>query len=314
MRKKRTAAVLLFCILLGLCGCGKNQKEEIGSCVYYLNMDGTRIVPESYELEAEEQMEQVGELIGKLQEQPEESGIVRTIPETVQLQGYQIEGLSLVIDFSDSYYKMSNTQEALVRAAIVRTMLQVRDVSYVSFTVNGQALMNFEGQLVGNMNADSFVDNPGEQINSSQETILTLYFANSSGNKLVKETRKVHYSSNISLEKLVIEQLIEGPKSSDMKATMPSDAKLITISVVDEVCYVNLDASAVSQNSDITEEVLLYSIVDSLAELEHVSKVQISVNGETKGKLRYVYDLSNMYEPDYKFVEGDSSVGETTEE
>lgn len=306
MWKRMTAVFLLLAFLLTLCGCGTKEVEEGESCVYYLNKEATRVMPESYEIVAEEQSAQIEELLGMLQEQPEDYGNTRTIPEDVELLGYQVERLTLVIDFSDSYYEMSNTREALVRAAIVRTMLQVEDISYVAFTVNGQGLVNVEGQLVGTMNSGSFVDNPGEQINSSHETVLTLYFANAAGNKLRKETRNVHYSSNISLEKLVMEQLIEGPKNSDARATLPSDAKLITISVVEKVCYVNLDDSAIAQNSDITEEVLLYSIVDSLAELNNVSKVQISINGETKEKLRYVFDLSNMYEPDYSYLEEDS--------
>lgn len=303
MGKKLTAVLLLFTLLLTFYGCGTDSEEEWESSVYYLNKDATRIVPEKYEIEAKEQSAQIDELLGRLQDQPEDYGNIRTIPEPVELLGYQVERLTLTLDFSDSYYEMGNTREALVRAAIVRTMLQVEDISYVAFTVNGQGLVNVEGQLVGTMNSGSFVDNPGEQINSSQEAVLTLYFANPAGDKLVKETRNVHYSSNISLEKLVMEQLIEGPKSSEARATMPSDAKLITISVVEKVCYVNLDNSAIAQNSDITEEVLLYSIVDSLAELDDVKKVQISINGETKEKLRYVFDLSNMYEPDYSYLE-----------
>lgn len=38
-----------------------------------------------------------------------------------------------------------------------------------------------------------------------------------------------------------MEQLIEGPRKSGLLATIPSETKLITITVVDGVCYVNLD-------------------------------------------------------------------------
>ena len=198
---------------------------------------------------------------------------------------------------------MSATQEVLVRAAIVRTIVQVAGVSYVTFTVNSQALLNAMGELVGSMNADSFVENPGEQINSSIETDLTLYFSNADGTALVAETRTVHYSSNISLEKLVVEQLLEGPKDSSLKATLSSETKLITISVVDGICYVNLDETVSTLNPDVNEEILLYSIVNSLTELSSVDKVQISINGSTDGKLRYVYDLSTLYEADSSYLE-----------
>ena len=131
------------------------------------------------------------------------------------------------------------------------------------------------------MNLDSFVENPGEQINSSQKATLKLYFSNKAGTRLVPETREVHYSSNISLEKLVMEQLLEGPKSSNAQSAIPKGTTLISVSVMDGVCFVNLDENFLTQNYDISEDVVIYSIVNSLVELPTVSTVQLSVNGDT---------------------------------
>ena len=55
-------------------------------------------------------------------------------------------------------------------------------------------------------------------------------------------------------------------------------------------------------NTELTEQVILYSIVNSLTSLPGVDKVQISINGDTSGKLMYNYDLSVMYEPDEALV------------
>ena len=162
------------------------------------------------------------------------------------------------------------------------------------------------------MSEDRFLEKPGEQINSSQKTTLTLYFSSKDGTKLVPVKREVHYSSNISLEKLVMEQLMEGPKTKGILATIPTGTKLITITVVDEVCYVNFDETFLNQNQEISEQVVLYSIVDSLTELSSVSKVQISINGDTSGKCRYTYDLSPMYEQDLSMVDsGEEEVDST---
>ena len=60
-----------------------------------------------------------------------------------------------------------------------------------------------------------------------------------------------------------------------------------------------------AQNAEVNEEIVLYSIVNSLTELQGVTKVQISINGSTEGKLRYTYDLSKMYERDMKYVKED---------
>ncbi len=80
-------------------------------------------------------------------------------------------------------------------------MTQISGIDCVSFYVDEKPLTDVNGKMVGTMYAESFVENPGEQINTIQNTNLTLYFSNQAGDGLVKETRRVHYSSNISLEK-----------------------------------------------------------------------------------------------------------------
>ena len=78
----------------------------------------------------------------------------------------------------------------------------------------------------------------------------------------------IHYSSNIALEKLVVEQLIEGPKGSKLKATLPGTTKLINVSVADRICYLNFDSSFRNTiDNKLTEDVVLYSIVNSLTSL-----------------------------------------------
>lgn len=302
MKKQFLSILLLFSLLLSLTGCGPTQQEKGEYQVYYLNMDMTKIVAEEYDSSGATGDELIQELLDQLASAPESSKLRPTIPGNVEMEWFQVNSSCLYINFSDSYKDLSPTEEVLIRAAIVRTVLQVQGVSLVAFRVNEEPLLNRDGIMVGSMTSDSFVENPGEQINSSVETTLTLYFANKDGTELVKETREVHYSTNISVEKLVIEQLIEGPKKSGAIATMPSGTKIISISTVDGICYVNLSDTFKNQSALITEEVVLYSIVNSLTELSGITKVQISINGDTKGSIRYAYDLSKMYERNFDML------------
>lgn len=313
MKKKIIPVLLLLTLLLSLtAGCsGNNQKKQY--VVYYLNSEVTKLVPKKVELENTSGSAQIDELLKELQTQPEDASLRQTIPKTVEILGVSAMSYQITVDFSKEYYDMKPTEEILTRAAIAKTLLQITDYPYVMFTVESKPLLNGNGTNVGAMNLDSFVENPGEQINSSQKTTLTLYFSNKDGDQLVPETREVHYSSNISLEKLIMEQLMEGPKESGLQATIPTGTKLITITVVDKVCYVNLDEMFLNQNKEISEQVVLYSIVDSLSELPSVDKVQLSINGDTSGKCRYTYDLATMYEADLSMVEGGSEGEVSTE-
>lgn len=302
MRKRIVCILLSFVLLLSLAGCGNNNESKGEYQVYYMNMEMSKIVAEEYDSTGAEGEELIEELLVKLKSAPDSSKLRQTIPANVNVNSFKINGAYLYIDFSEEYKSLKPTEEVLVRAAIVKTLIQANVCSLVAFTVNSEPLLNAAGNLVGSMSGDSFVENPGKQINSSVETTLTLYFASKDGTSLVKETRTVHYSTNISMEKLIMEQLIEGPKKSGATATVPSATKLITVSVVDGVCYVNLGDSFKNQSADVNEEIVLYSIVNSLTEGQNVTKVQISVNGNTDGKLRYTYDLSKMYERDMSYL------------
>ena len=302
MKKRFLSILLLFSLLLTLTGCDSQERKNGEFQIYYLNMDMTKILPEEYDSSGATGDELIQELLAKLQTAPESKKLRQTIPVNVIVEWFKLSSSCLYINFSEEYYNLTPTEEVLIRAAIVRTMLQVDGVSLVTFRVNEEPLLSNDGTMVGGMNSDSFVENPGQQINSSIETTLTLYFANTEGTELVKESREVHYSTNISMEKLVIEQLIEGPKKSRATATLPSGTKLISVSTVDGICYINFSDTFKNQSTAITEEVLLYSIVNSLTELSGITKVQISINGDTKGTIRYAYDLAKMYERNFDML------------
>ncbi len=294
--------LLIFVLLFTLGGCNQEKQKEGEYQIYYLNMDRTKLVSEAYDSTGAEGEELLMELLNQLKMAPDNSKLRQTIPSNVEVNGISINGSYLFIDFNEKYNEMSPTEEVLVRAGIVRTLMQANVCSVVAFTINSEPLLAHDGTLVGTMSADSFVENPGKQINGSVETTLTLYFANAEGTALVKETRNVHHSSNISMEKLIMEQLIEGPKSSSRQSTIPAGTTLISVSQVDGVCYVNLSESFRTQSATVPEEMILYSIVNSLVELPGVTRVQLAINGSTEGYVRINYELAKMYEKNADLV------------
>lgn len=305
MWKKILCFILCLTMILSITGCGGKKEKKGEYQIYYLNMDMSKLVAESYDGVAVENKELADELLLRLQSAPKSSKLRKTIPENIKVNSFILHGPYLYVDFSEEYKELEKTEELLIRAAVVKTLIQAGVCSLVTFTVDSEPLLTEDGTLVGTMSEDSFVENPGKQINSSIETTLTLYFSNKNGTELVKEKRNVHHSTNVSMEKLIMEQLIEGPKKSGTLSTVPAGTKLISASVVDGVCYVNLSDSIKNQNAEVNEEIILYSIVNSLTEVQGVTKVQISINGSTDEKLRYTYDLSKMYEKELKYLKED---------
>lgn len=303
MKKKIFETVcMLLLLLVVISGCGGN--ENVGEYqIYYMSIDLTKIVPKSMDLESSSGEDVAAMMLECLQNDPGETDLRRTIPESIKVGKPQFDRGQVTIDLSGKYYDLGVAEQVLTRAAIVKTLTQVKECKRVVFTVKGEPMVNADGKEVKAMNKDSFVENPGKQINSSSSTVLTLYFANKAGDKLEKEECEVHYSSNISLDKLIMTKLIEGPDNSELQATLPAGTKIVMISVADGICYVNLDETFRNdQNNEISEQVVLYSIVDSLTELPEVDKVQISINGDSKGSLRYNCALSELYERDESLI------------
>ncbi len=302
--KIRKFLIVLPIVLLMLSGCmGKQKESDSDYHIEYLNKDKTGIVKVDYEPSATDTDRMIEEFLEMLAADPESLDYRKTIPADINVTSYSVDGVLLTLNFSAAYQNLPTSEEVLRRAAIVRTMIQIPGIDCVAFLVGDSPLTDTSGNVVGAMTQESFIENPGEQINSIQNATLTLYFANEDGSGLVKETRDVYYSSNISMEKLIMEQLLEGPTISGAQSAIPSGTNLVNISVVDGVCYVSLDETFRNQNYEISEAVVIYSIVDSLSELPTINKVQISVNGDTSGTYRDSFELDRMYDRNLDYVE-----------
>lgn len=314
--------LFLCCFFLFGAGCastpdlGKEATEDTEDqqySVFYLTKDNDGIVEQSIEVTAEGADGQIRELLTALAADAGSVDYHKAIPSDVTVQDYLLDYNTLTLIFSDEYSKMDAMTEVLCRAAVVETLTQIPVVMRVNFIIGDAPLTDSKGEIVGFMTADSFVQNPGRQINAIQETYLTLYFSNLDGNGLVPEVQEVHYSSNISMEKLVIERLLEGPLGSNAKATIPAGTQLLSVTTVDGVCYVNFDEAFRNQDYQIQEGVVIYSIVDSLLMLEGIEKVQISINGDTSGVYRDRFSLSTLYEWNEDIITGPSPRAEAKE-
>ena len=182
MRKKIISIILLVAMVLTMAaGCGKKEDKK-DYFVFYVNNELTKVVAKKITLQhTSSGKAQVKELLKDLQTQPEDATLRRTIPRKVKIQNIDLISYQITVDFSKEYYDMKPTEEILTRAAIAKTLLQLSQ--YVTFTVDGKPLVDASGANVGAMNLDSFVENPGEQINSSQKATLKLYFSNKAGTR-----------------------------------------------------------------------------------------------------------------------------------
>ena len=202
----------------------------------------------------------------------------------MQFSEYKLEEneKQLTLYFGEGYSTLTGVSEILTRAAIVKTLCQIPGVEHVAFYVNGQPLMKTAEQPVGWMAATDFLDNTGAETNFAQVTYLTVYYANIYGDKLKEAHLKVEYVGNKTQEQLVLEMLIDGPieEMDNMRTTMSENVKINQVTTKDGICYVDFNAKFLEKLPSVTEDVAVYSVVNSLTRIPDIKKVQILIDGK----------------------------------
>ena len=298
--KKAGHLLLRIALVMGLllctaCGDRREAQEVTSYKIYYVNNDETKIVDREYMSETSDGALLLAEFLEQLAHISEKMEYETLLEKEISVVGHTLDNGLLTLDFDESYHNLRGTREILARASIVRTLTQIPGVERITFTVNGEQLMDAAGAAVGVMAADTFIENAGNEINAYEKVDLRLYFANEAGDSLVEEIRRnVVYNSNISLEKLVVEKLVEGPMAEGAYPTINPTTKIVSVTVKDGTCYVNLNNDFLNQPYNVASDVTIYSITNSLAELSNVNRVQISINGETNISYRENMSLNNV--------------------
>ncbi len=304
--KKEVKRLLL---MLAACSCllaGCTRKEEAGQSgqidCYYLNKEATKLVSEPVELSQAETLDQINEMFDLMTAIPSDVNKKAPVSGEFEVLSITYDGSKVAVEVNEKYRALSPSTEILTRAAIVRNLTQLGGVDYVTMNIQGDPLTDRLGNPIGPMEASMFIDNTGNEINAYEKTTLKLFFANEKGDRLIEASRTVVYNTNISLEKLVVEQLIKGPNSRLIYPVMNPETKVNSVTVKDGICYVNLGEGFLTQTTNVSTEATIYAITNSLVELPNINKVQISVEGNTDLNYRETVPLSTIFERNYEIV------------
>lgn len=308
MKKRKVfmyKSVPLLAVIMLLCACGgaKSSDTPYGTDgAKTFDDDSKEKVSEttggvdSYAASAD--TDEIDECLGLLISGTDENHTDAVISEEITVVTYFTEGGLVTIDFDSSIYDVDSYKRILTLAGITRRLCELESVNNVSFTCEGFPLMDSKGNAYGAFNADSFVENEGALINAYERAELHLYFADEDGQRLVETTETLVYSSNISKERLVVDKVISGPLSSGVYPTVNPATEVNVVTTQDGVCYVDLGSQFLNKTTNVSDEVMIYSIVNSLTALNGINKVQILIDGGSDDPL-----VADIYERKLELVE-----------
>lgn len=302
--KKRKITALVMALVLGavaFSGCGKKETESKYK-IYYINEEQGEVLAESFVPSEETTQTMLEEMTEKLNKKNAEGHTL--LPENIEIQSCVDDDGMIRVDFNREYHDLNPVDEALLRASIVKDYVQIPNIYLVTITAEGTPIVDSQGQEIGAMSLDSFLENTGKEIMAYQYKELNLYFTNEEGNQLVPEARQVYYNGNTPIEKVIVEQLLRGPGESGHYATLPSDTRIVGVSVADGIAYVNLGKQFVDEALPVDAQIPIYSIVNSLIDAGNVSQVQISINGDTSLLFKDKVDMNQLFQVNHELEKG----------
>ena len=126
---------------------------------------------------------------------------------------------------------------------------------------------------------------PQEELSDDEvrKTIISLYFKNIETNSLIAEAKCIDVK-DLSKDPYtyLINLLIAGPENEKLESALPEGTKVNSCTLKGNTLYVDLSKEFIDNApSGIEEEsMIVYSIVNTLTELNEVSNVKFLINGE----------------------------------
>ena len=279
---KKLLLIFFAALLLFTTACSNISKPQKSVVIYFANASGTDLAAVELDVSKKTAAELPRYVMEKLLAGPTDAGMSRAINTGTALLSITTDKTLVTIDLSKEFYHDEGIHDILAIASIVKSLCSINSIDQVQITVERQPFVTAGGEELGILKEGDIVFDADAL--AQDESNITLYFSDLNAEFLVSEIRRVKVRRGEALEKLVVEELIAGPKSNQNGRTVPQETKIRSIEIKDNVCFVNLSTEFVTKNvvGSTAERLTIFSIVNSLTELSGIDKVQFLIEGKKK--------------------------------
>ena len=249
--------------------------------LYFLNQAGTSFSVEDRHVSYRDNKDLPEAVLRQLIKGPENSRNMRVINKHANVNYIFEDGAgNYTADFSDEFYMDDNSRTIFSVYAVVKTLCAIDGVYSVRVTVEGQDFISSDGSIIGALTSDDI--NLSIDTDTSETREVIIYFSNPATNKLIPEVRTIRITDQQPLEQYIIQELINGPADNAHAAVLSDNTTLISVTISDYIGFVNFAKNFIDKNtsSPEKEEQAIFAIVNSMTELEAISRVQFLVEGK----------------------------------
>ena len=249
--------------------------------LYFLNETQTSLVAETKEIKYETPHNLSIAMIEALIDGPKSKNLRSVLNKKSKLLSVDISNPQYIIaDFNEDFISGDEARDVMAVYAVAKTLCTIEGVEKVKVTINGAGITTANGtpiEFLGDADINLSTDT-----NTDETMSVVLYFNEKGTDYLKGEDRTIKVTDQMPLAYYVINELIKGTQSEELSNILSSDTQLINVYIMNNICYVNLDMGFVTKNSasQKKQELAVYSIVDSLTELDNIARVQFLLDGK----------------------------------
>ncbi len=273
---------------------GNGIKKECE--LYFLNSEQTTLQSELREVRYKDSADLCIKVIDELIKGPKAVGIKPILNSNVKFLSVDMnDNANIITNFSQEFLTGDSSKDILRVYAVVKTLCSISGIESVKVNVDGNDIVAPDGEIIGALKANDI--KLMSDVNEGELHEVTLYFTKQNTGKLYSEKRSIKITDQRPLAQHVVQELINGPKTQELVACLSDSSTLIGVTILDNKCYVDFKNGFISKNSGSDEHKLLaiYSIVNSLTELDSVGRVQFLVDGKRIEKFGEI-EMDHLFE------------------
>lgn len=277
---RRLPIVLALLLLLSACA-APAQADGLKLCFPAAppDMDGARPSAQAVSWQAlpSDRDATVDSLMQALLAGPLQDGAIDPFPPDTQLLGWSLDDGLLHLDLSAPYGELTGVELTLADFCITLTLCQLEQVDRIHITAGGSEVPQRAHQI---LSPEDVIFSGAEE--EPRQVTAVLYFPRAMGKGLGFETRELTLTEGDDFYLTIAQDLLAGPQDPDLHSILPEGVQLLGASVDDGICYVNFSTEFLSAapQSEAEQNLLLYSVVDTMGNLSAVTAVQLLVDGE----------------------------------
>lgn len=290
-----SVAIILIATFLIVIEEQNPESKALTTNLYFFNETAETIVNEERDVKYENDDFIIDAVLEELKKGPQNSKNKPIFDKDVKVLSVSQHENGIVVDLSKQFLDEDNSKTLLTTYAIVKSLCQLSEVNKVMVTCKGNEITSSDGTVIGFL-SDKDIDLVTDTMTKDSKRIA-LYFADVNNDCLIAENRTIKVTDTNPIEQYIVNELIKGAESSTTKSLLASDTQLISAQTTDGVCFVNFKSGFVEKNigDSKKENLIIYSIVNSLCELDKVTSVQFLVDGKKIEKFGSI-DISTNFE------------------